>query len=201
MYKISICNLIHQNHRFFCTDCLYLFRERTVISLGYMFSHTFSHRLDFFAQGNTRCWWRLNGISQTISIFILNKNTWKKKQVNKFTHWFIVCEFKKNALHTVFSLSEMATCAERLARSNPPKLHALCEKNNTKPGIHEEGYRDDVISAFFVEFSAHPDTSGGTAPWAPVATASSYNLNWKCSILSSWRGSDYHSARAQDEKI
>ncbi len=63
-------------NRCFCTvmyftHCTYLFRERTVVSLGYVFSHCFSHRLDFFAQGNTRCWWRLNGISCTISVFIL----------------------------------------------------------------------------------------------------------------------------------
>lgn len=52
-------------------DRTYLFRERTVVSLGYVFSHSFSHRLDFFAQGNTRCWWRFNGISHAISVFIL----------------------------------------------------------------------------------------------------------------------------------
>lgn len=42
----------------------YLLRERTMVSLGNVFAHSLSHRLDFFTQRDTRCWWEFNAISQ-----------------------------------------------------------------------------------------------------------------------------------------
>lgn len=49
----------------------YLFRERTVVSLGDVLPHGFSHRFDLFAEGNTRRRRRLDGILQAVAVFIL----------------------------------------------------------------------------------------------------------------------------------
>lgn len=49
----------------------YLFRERTVVSLGDVLPHGFPHRLDLFAEGNTRRRRRLDGILQAVAVFIL----------------------------------------------------------------------------------------------------------------------------------
>jgi len=77
----------------------YLFRDRTMISLGYVFSHRFSHGLDFLAQRNTRHWWRLHAVSlATISVFCLNF-LFKKKERKSREH-----QLKSVALKTwIFS--------------------------------------------------------------------------------------------------
>lgn len=62
---LPVCKIhIRTIDRCFCTgmyytNSAYLFRQRAVVFLRYVFPHRFSHRLDLFAQGNTWCWWRL----------------------------------------------------------------------------------------------------------------------------------------------
>lgn len=51
---------------------MYLFRDRTLVALGYVLPHGFSNRLDFFAQRYTRGYRRFNGIS--MAVFLLNYN-------------------------------------------------------------------------------------------------------------------------------
>lgn len=49
----------------------HLFRDGTVVSLGYMLPHRLPHRLDFFAQRDAGRRRRPNGNSETIPVFIL----------------------------------------------------------------------------------------------------------------------------------
>lgn len=57
--KLCFTIVAHRN-----TYRIHLFREGTVVSLGNVFPHRVSHRLDFFAQRDTRRWWRLNAVSR-----------------------------------------------------------------------------------------------------------------------------------------
>lgn len=63
----------------------YLFRGGTMVALGYVPSHGFSHRLDFLAQRYTRRYGRFNGISMTF--ILLNYNHKSRRWSQKCTEW------------------------------------------------------------------------------------------------------------------
>lgn len=108
------------------TDCCaYLFWNRTVVSLGYMFPHCLSHRLDFFAQRDAGSHWRPNGISETVPVFVL-KGIDECGSVRRKVIWAILTLIKQEKEEQLTGeSSEMAAWTGRFIRSNPPKLQAL----------------------------------------------------------------------------
>lgn len=103
-------------------------RDRTLVPLGHMLSHGFSHRLDFFAQRYSRWHRRFNGLS--MSFFLLNDP--KSRRTSEKSSELTRVRFHESESRTVGSRAETAECDERLVRSNPPKLQALCQTKGNK---------------------------------------------------------------------